>query len=550
MRVGFLGSAVVVALAIVAIVAPAPPSPVTAAATLVTVTAEADAFVVKSSPNSNKGGASTLRIKNAGKVSYLRFNVPVLPAGDTVNAATLHLAATTGSQCTSGTEVVRAANDDWAESAITWANQPGTTGPVLARAAWTSAGLRQFDVGAAVAGSGPVSFVLRHVVGCKASAEAVFRSRESGADLPRLIIETGAAPAAACTDGVDNDGDGLIDHPADPGCSGASDTDETDPPAPAACADGQDNDGDGLTDHPADPGCSGASDTNETDVPAGGEVTVAVAGDIVCAPNHSAFLGADRSRCQHRATDDLLSGADAVLALGDLQYANGTLDQFTLAYDPTWGQFAGATFPVPGNHEYQTVGAQGYFDYWGSQGRPTGGTNGYHSFDLGAWHVVALNSSGHGCSDGPPCSEGSPQNDFLEQDLAATTKSCIVAYWHAPLFNSGSRHGAAPAVKPFWDDLYLAGADIVLNGHEHSYQRFAKQDPSGNAVPNGIREFIVGTGGNEHYALLATPDPDLEFGNADSFGVLRLTLGADSYSWAFVDVTGAVLDSGGPVACN
>ena len=547
MRAGLLGSVVVVALAI--ITAPAPPSPVTAA-TLVTVTASADAFVVKSSPASNKGTASTLRIRNAGKVSYVRFNVPVLPAGETVSAATLQVAATTGSQCAQGVEVVRAANDTWIEGAITWANQPGTTGSVLARAAWTSAGPRQFDVEAAVTGSGPVSFVIRHVVGCKASADAVFRSRESSVDPPRLLVETGAAPAAACADGVDNDGDSFTDHPADPGCSDAADNDETDPPVPAACADDLDNDGDGHTDHPADPGCNGAFDTDETDLPAGGEVTVAVAGDIVCAPNHSAFLGADPSRCQHRATDDLLGGADAILPLGDLQYSSGTLDQFNQAYDPTWGQFAGATFPVPGNHEYQTLGAQGYFDYWGSKGRPTGGTNGYHSFDLGAWHVVALNSSGHGCSDGPPCSEGSPQNDFLEQDLAATTKACIVAYWHAPLFNSGSRHGAAPAVRPFWDDLYAAGADIVLNGHEHSYQRFAKQDPSGNAVADGIREFVVGTGGNEHYALLATPDPDLEYGNADSFGVLRLTLGTDSYSWAFVGVTGAVLDAGGPVACN
>lgn len=279
-------------------------------------------------------------------------------------------------------------------------------------------------------------------------------------------------------------------------------------------------------------------------------MTVVAAGDIACNPTSSAFAGADFARCQHRATDDLLSGADAVFPLGDLQYSAGTLDQFNRSYDPTWGQYAGATFPVPGNHEYQTVGAQGFVDYWASKGRPTGGSVGYHSFDFGAWHVVALNSSGHGCTDGPPCSEGSPQNDFLEQDLAATTKACIVAYWHAPLFNSGSRHGAAPSVRPFWDDLYAVGADIVLNGHEHSYQRFAKQDPSGNAVSNGIREFVVGTGGSEHYALLATPDPDLEYGNADSFGVLRLTLGTDSYSWRFVDITGAVLDSGGPVPCN
>ena len=512
MTAGVLAS---LAIVVATIAGPSPTSPV-ASATVATSTAQADAFVVKSTPTANKGTATTLRIKNAGKVSYLRFNVPALPAGEAVSTATLQVGATTGSQC--GVEVLPA-NDSWSETAITWATQPGTTGPVLDVAMWTSPGIQRFDVGAAVTQSGPVSFVLRHVVGCKASADAVFRSRESGTDPPELVVDTGIEPAAVCADGVDNDDDGFTDHPADPGCTDAADSDETDLPAP-------------------------------TDPPAPGDVTVAAAGDIVCSPTSSAYAGLDPARCQHRETDDLLSGADAVFALGDLQYPAGALDRFNLAYDPTWGQFAGVTFPVPGNHEYQTVGAQGFLDYWASKGRPTGGTNGYHSFDLGAWHVIALNTSGHGCADGPQCSEESPQNDFLEQDLAATTKECIVALWHAPLFNSGTRHGAAPAVRPFWDDLYAAGADIVLNGHEHSYQRFAKQDPSGNAVATGIRQFVVGTGGAEHYALLTTPVPNLEYGNADSFGVLKLTLGTDGYSWRFVDVTGAVLDSGGPVPCN
>ena len=270
-----------------------------------------------------------------------------------------------------------------------------------------------------------------------------------------------------------------------------------------------------------------------------------------CSPTSSAFVGLDPTKCQHRLTDDLLSGADAVLPLGDLQYPAGSLDHFNQAYDPSWGQFAGATFPIPGNHEYQTLAAQGFFDYWASKSRPTGGTGGYHSFDLGSsWHVIGLNSSGKGCTLGPPCSEGSPQNDFLEQDLASTTESCILAYWHAPLFNSGSQHGNAPAVRPFWDDLYTAGADIVLNGHEHSYQRFTKQDPSGNAASGGIREFVVGTGGAGFYPLLDPAVTNLEYGNADTFGVLRLTLSEDSYSWRFVSITGSVLDSGGPVPCN
>ena len=151
-----------------------------------------------------------------------------------------------------------------------------------------------------------------------------------------------------------------------------------------------------------------------------------------------------------------------------------------------------------------------------------------------------------------PCIEGSLQNDFLEQDLASTTESCIVAYWHHPLFNSGTVHGSAmpTGAQAFWDDLYAAGADVILNGHEHNYQRYAKQDPSGHAPPRGIREFIVGTGGKSHYGFLDVKDANYEIGNATDFGVLRLHLAQTSYSWEFVALNGTVLDSGGPVSCN
>ena len=151
-----------------------------------------------------------------------------------------------------------------------------------------------------------------------------------------------------------------------------------------------------------------------------------------------------------------------------------------------------------------------------------------------------------------PCAEGSPQNDFLEQDLASTSRSCIAAYWHHPLFNSGSVHGSAmpSGAKAFWGDLFAAGADIVLNGHEHNYQRYAKQDPAGQPSSNGIREFVVGTGGKAHYGLLDVKDANFEVGNSTDFGVLRLYLGDNSYTWEFVGVGGAVLDAGGPVPCN
>lgn len=315
----------------------------------------------------------------------------------------------------------------------------------------------------------------------------------------------------------------------------------------SACSDGVDNDSDGLIDHPADPGCTDPVDTDETDPVPG--MVVATAGDIVCDPMSSAFDGSQPAVCQHRATADLLTGADAVLALGDLQYPGGALEHFMVGYDPSWGQHAPVTYPAVGNHEYHVPGAKGYFDYWTMKGRPTGGVDaGYYVVDVGQWRLIALNSN---CSP-VPCIEGTAQNDFLELALTPPTPSCVLAYWHHPYFNSGAIHGQnmPVGVKAFWDDLYAAGADIVLNGHEHNYQRYAKQDPAGQAAPNGIREFVVGTGGRGHYALLDVKDANYEVGNATDFGVLRLTLAESSYSWEFVALNGAVLDSGGPVFCN
>ena len=485
-----------------------------ASATTTSLGSNADAWVESDRRNANEGISSTLRVLDDTKVSYVGFKVPALPGGEEVVGATLRLSAKSASNCTLGVEILRAASDTWGETTITWKNQPGVTGGVLASATWTSTGYKDFDVTGAVTGQGPVSFVIRHATGCNPTGEAVFRSREAGSNRPELVVETSSGSQdALCADGIDNDGDGQTDFPGDPGCTSSSDNDETDGDAPTT-----------------------------------GTKTLSAAGDIVCGPLTSEYGGTDPTECQHRRTADLLAGADAVVPLGDLQYPDGTLADFNQAYDPTWGRYAARTYPVPGNHEYHTPGAQGYFDYWSSKGRPTGvAGNGYYSYDLGSWHVIALNTSA-GCTSGPPCAEGSPQNNWLETDLANTTENCIVAYWHTPLFSSGA-HGPSLNGKPFWVDLFAAGADVVLNGHEHNYQRYAKQTPSGQAASNGIREFVVGSGGKV-LTLLGVSDPNLEFGNDRDFGVLRLSLATNSYSWQYVGVTGAVLDSGGPVACN
>lgn len=283
-------------------------------------------------------------------------------------------------------------------------------------------------------------------------------------------------------------------------------------------------------------------------VPEGAKV-IAAAGDIACDASDSDFGGDDPEQCQNRATADLLVDADAIVPLGDLQYPDGALDSFEQGYEPTWGKFADESYPAPGNHDYHVSDARGYFAYWASKDRPTeSGGGGYYSWDIGAWHLIALNSN----CDFVPCEEGSPQNDFLERDLASTTRSCVLAYWHHPLFNSGEEHGSSEpsGAKAFWQDLTAAGADIVLNGHEHNYQRYGKQDASGRAMSNGIREFVAGTGGKSHYGLQEEKDPNYETGNATDFGVLLLHLGDDAYSWEFVSVSGAVLDAGGPVPCN
>jgi acid phosphatase type 7 len=292
-----------------------------------------------------------------------------------------------------------------------------------------------------------------------------------------------------------------------------------------------------------DPGAS----SSPTD--AANSVVLVTGGDIACDPAGHGSDGSDPTVCQHAATAELLAGADAVLPLGDLQYPDGTLEQFQGAYDPTWGVHASVTYPAVGNHEYHVPGAAGYFDYWSGKDRPTGDRDaGYYSFDLEAWHVISLNSN---CSE-VACGEGTPQNDWLEADLAATSSSCVLAFWHHPLFNSGDVHGSSmpSGVRELWQDLYDAGVDVVLNGHEHNYQRYAKQDPEGRAATDGIREFVVGTGGSRIYPLSSTKDSNYEAGLDTSFGVLRMHLDRAAYSWEFVAIDGTVRDAGGPVACN
>ena len=252
---------------------------------------------------------------------------------------------------------------------------------------------------------------------------------------------------------------------------------------------------------------------------------------------------ADCSGSGDEATAALLDNiAGTVFTAGDNVYPDGTDAQFAQCYDPSWGRHKARTRPTPGNHDYHTTGASGYYGYFGSLAGPSG--QGYYSYDIGAWHIISLNSNAS-------MSAGSAQETWLRQDLAASTKQCTIAYWHHPRFSSGTQHGSLSSAQPLWQALYDAGAEIVISGHEHNYERFAPQTPTGTADPTrGIREFVVGTGGESHYNDQGTPLPNSELFNGTTFGVLKLTLSAGSYTWQFIPVSGGTFTDSGSGSCH
>ena len=234
-----------------------------------------------------------------------------------------------------------------------------------------------------------------------------------------------------------------------------------------------------------------------------------------------------------------------VFTAGDNAYDSGSASQYQNCFGPTWGADKDRLRPALGNHEYNTAGASGYFNYFGSAVGAPG--QGWYSYDLGAWHVVMLNSN---CAAVGGCGAGSPQEQWLKADLAASPAQCAVAIWHHPRFNSGTSHGNDTEVGPLWNDLYAGGAEIVINGHEHLYERFAPQTPAATADPaHGIREFIVGTGGNSLYSF-GSPQPNSEVRNNTANGVLKLTLRAGGYDFNFLPVAGQTFSDSGTGACH
>lgn len=232
----------------------------------------------------------------------------------------------------------------------------------------------------------------------------------------------------------------------------------------------------------------------------------------------------------------------AVFALGDNVYDSGTVIEYRDCYGPTWGAFRDRTYPAPGNHEYQTPAADGYFAYFGAQAGPD--RRGYYSFDLGSWHIVSLNSNIDAVA-------GSPQQTWLRADLAAHRgQRCTLAYWHHPVFSSSSVHGNDPKMADIWQTLQQFGADVVLAGHDHGYERFAPQ--TFDATPDaqhGLREFVVGTGGATPYAFAAS-QLNSEVRIENTYGVLRFALREGSYEWEFLPVAANGSWDSGQALCN
>jgi hypothetical protein len=268
---------------------------------------------------------------------------------------------------------------------------------------------------------------------------------------------------------------------------------------------------------------------------------------VVAPPGAALLVGAgDISSCDNDH-DELTArlvesfGEVAVFTTGDNVYERGSAAEFEKCYGPTWGRFRARTHPIPGNHDYETPGAGPYFDYFaGAAGRPG---QSWYGWDLNSWRIEMLDSN---CEFAGGCGEGSAQLAWLKQDLAAHPARCTLAMWHHPRFSSG-RHGDTAAVQPFWSELAAVGADLILVGHDHSYERFAPIDGTGRPDSvNGMRQIVIGTGGKDLYEFVELHVTS-EAHSSTTFGVLALTLWPDRYEWQFVPSEGPFTDKGNGV---
>ncbi|MEY4730507.1 MAG: hypothetical protein RL020_1665 [Pseudomonadota bacterium] len=270
---------------------------------------------------------------------------------------------------------------------------------------------------------------------------------------------------------------------------------------------------------------------------------------------HSLFVAGDIADCRNKTPAKSSAAQTAaqletllptttntsIITLGDHVYENGTAQEYSDCYAPTWGRFKEKTFPAPGNHDYNTPMASGYYDYFGARAGPA--RRGYYSFDVAGWHVISLNSN---IAD----DNGMEQIKWLREDLAANKSQCTIAYWHHPLFTSGLR-GNNRMMKSAWKILHEANADIVLTAHDHHYERFAPQDAEGRADgARGLTEFLVGSGGANLSTIVDPPRQNSEAQIIGTFGILRLDLQEGQYAWEFIPVAGSAARDSGVGSCH
>jgi acid phosphatase type 7 len=261
----------------------------------------------------------------------------------------------------------------------------------------------------------------------------------------------------------------------------------------------------------------------------------------------------DIAECDHRgdeATARLLAEhpTATIAALGDLAYQHGTKEEFERCFGPSWGRFRNRIRPAAGNHDHATEDAAGLEAFFGVRAGPAGLYR--YSYDLGSWHIVVLDSD---CWRVGGCDLDDEQALWMRADLRAHRRKCTLAYWHRPPFSSG-RYGDAEdtaRVRPMWQVAAEEGVDVVLTGHEHSYERFAPMDATGAIAPDtGTRLFIVGTGGGNLRRYRRPRLPATEVRNDDTHGVLRLALRPDGYDWRFLPVRGARFTDRGSADCT
>ena len=471
-----------------ATVSTAPSLPANVVAGVLAIPAAADTYVNSSDPLDAKGEAESFKIENEPlerRRALVRFQVTGLPEGEIVGRAILRLLVTDDTESPITVHLVQG---DWNE-ATTWETAPAIGVLVAVIPGDNPEGTYvEVDVSDAVDGNGQIDFYLL----TDSEHTGGFASTESG-DGPTLLVAWGDTA--------------VLEMSAGPGFAVES----------------------------LEPVVESYEPVVEL---TGDSVLLAGAGDIADCDETSYATAALLDQTFPEGTEGI------VFTTGDNAYSDGTPQEFAECYDPTWGRYKARTRPAVGNHEFGTDGASGYYSYFGpAAGDPA---EGYYSYEAGPWHVVVLNSE---CDEVGGCGEGSPQQRWLLQDLASASSACTLAYWHHPLFSSGS-HGGEDEVLPLFETLYGFGAELVLNGHDHDYERFAPQDPYGVADPEtGIRQIVVGTGGKSLRGF-ETIVANSEARSSDAYGILRLQLYVDGYEWEFEPVPGATFTDTGTAACH